>query len=74
MNEGLNLFIDFNKQIYKCQKSGDFLEYEMKKQLTDNELIELIKEELKIENIQEIQKYNKQNRDKILKNIKNIEE
>ena len=73
MNEGLNLFIDFNKQIYKCQKSEDFLEYEMKKQLTDNELIEFIKEELKIENIQEIQKYNKQNRDKILKNIKNIE-
>lgn len=71
--QSIQKFIEFNKKEYKMNTSSELLEYEMKTSLTDNELIEFIKKELNIENIQDIQKYSKLNRDKLLNEIKSIE-
>ena len=65
-------FIEFNKKSIKLSNSKELLEYEIKNNLTDNELIYFIKETLKIDNIQDIQKYNSKERDEILRELKNI--
>lgn len=65
-------FISFNNEEQKYSNSKDLLEYEMKNNLTDEEVIYFIKENLKISNIQEIQNYNSKSRDKIIKEIKKI--
>lgn len=62
---------DFNNQNIKYNYD-DVLEFEIKKRFTDDEVIEILKEQLKIENIQNIQKYNKVHRELILTKIKNI--
>lgn len=66
-------FLKFNKQILKFQESSELLEYEIKKRLTDEEVIYFIKVELGIFNIQEIQKYNVEERNKIIRRIKKME-
>lgn len=71
--KAIKLFVEYNKQFIKISDSKELLEYEMKNQLTDNELIMFIREKLKIENIQEIQRYNKDIRDELLKKIKKID-
>ena len=65
------LFLDFNHKDFKIRNSSDFLEYEIKNKLSDNELIYFIKEELGIDNIQEIQKYNINDRNEVIKKISN---
>lgn len=59
-------FIKFNKQIIKVKDGNELLEYEIKKSLTDQELIDSIKNSLNIDNIQEIQYYSRDKRDKLL--------
>lgn len=71
-DRAINNFVEYNKQVVRNSKSQELLEYEIKKQLTDNELISLIKEELNIDNIQEIQKYSKKDRDELLMTIKKV--
>lgn len=70
--EALNKFINLNHQLLNFSKAEDILEYGIKKSLTDEELIYLIKEQLKIENVQEIQSYEKKKRDKIIRKIKEM--
>lgn len=65
-------FIQFNKENVKFNDSKEFLEYEIKNTLTDNELIYFIKEVLKIDNIQDIQKYNNKERDGLLRELKKV--
>ena len=71
--QGIKEFFQFNTKSIKFQDSAEFLEYEMKNKLTDEEVIYFIKEELKIYNIQEIQKYNKNYRNQIIQKIKKIQ-
>lgn len=71
--QGRKEFFEFNTKSIKFQDSAEFLEYEMKNKLTDEEVIYFIKEELKIYNIQEIQKYNKNYRNQIIQKIKKIQ-
>ena len=65
-------FIQFNNEILNLSKSDEILEYEIRKTLTDDEIIDLVKKELKIKNIQEIQGYEKQKRNDCLKKVKKI--
>lgn len=65
-------FIQFNNEILNLSKSDEILEYEIRKTLADDEIIDLVKKELKIKNIQEIQGYEKQKRDDCLKKVKKI--
>lgn len=65
-------FLKFNKKTLKFQNSTELLEYEIKNNLTDNEVIYFIKEELGIDNIQNIQKYDTKIRDEIIRKIRKI--
>ena len=65
-------FLEFNQKVLKFQDSVELLEYEMRNNLTDEEIIYFIKEKIGIDNIQEIQKYYKKDRDEIIAQIKNI--
>lgn len=65
-------FIQFNNEILNLSKSDEILEYEIRKTLADDEIIDLVKKELKIKNIQEIQGYEKQKRNDCLKKVKKI--
>lgn len=65
-------FFEFNQKTLKFQDSVEFLEYEMRNNLTDEEIIYFIKETIGIDNIQEIQKYEKKHRDEIIGKIKSI--
>lgn len=67
-------FILFNNEEQKFYNSKDLLEYEMRNNLTDEEVIYFIKENLKINNIQEIQNYNSKARNKIINDIKKLVE
>lgn len=69
MEEKKNNFIELNKKVVKLKNSEQLLKYEMKKSLSDNELIYFIQEKLKIKNIQKIQFYPKEKRDEILKKL-----
>jgi len=62
---------DFNNENINYNYD-DMLEFEIKKKFTDDEVINILKKELIIDNIQDIQKYNKVHREEILKNLKNI--
>lgn len=64
--------LELSREIIKIEDSKFLLDCEIRKKLTDEELIYFIKNRLEIENIQEIQKYNKENRIKLLKKIKDI--
>lgn len=70
--QGIKEFFEFNTKSIKFQDSAEFLEYEMRNRLTDEEVIYFIKEELKIYNIQEIQNYNIEYRNEIIRRIKEI--
>lgn len=65
-------FLEFNQKTLKFQDSVELLEYEMRNNLTDEEIIYFIKEKIGIDNIQEIQKYDKKHRDEIIGEIKDI--
>ena len=65
-------FILFNQENYKFKNSEELLEYEMKNNLTDDEIIYFVKEYLKIENMQEIQHYSPNFRDEIICKISKI--
>ena len=65
-------FIEFNNEILSLSKSDEILEYEIRKGFNDDEIINLIKKELKINNIQEIQNYDKNKRNYYLKKAKEI--
>ena len=65
-NDAKAQFILFNQENYKFKNSEELLEYEMKNNLTDDEIIYFVKEYLKIENIQEIQHYSPNFRDEII--------
>ena len=67
-----NQFILFNQENYKFKNSEELLEYEMKSNLTDEEIIYFVKEYLKIDNIQEIQQYKPSLRDEIIYQISKI--
>lgn len=62
---------DFNNENIKYNY-GDILEFEIRKRFTDDEVINILKQQLKIDNIQDVQKYNKAHREAILKDLKNI--
>ena len=66
-------FLKFNKTSLEFQDSVEFLEYEMRNKLTDEEVIYFIKKELEIYNIQEIQNYNIEYRNEIIRRIKEIQ-
>ena len=66
------LFIEYNQKEEEISDSEEFLEYEIKSKLTDQELIYFLKAIIKLNNIQEVQKYNKEYRQEFLKEIKNI--
>lgn len=66
-------FLKFNKTSLQFEDSVEFLEYEMRNKLTDEEMIYFIKKELGIYNIQEIQNYNIESRNEIIKRIKEIQ-
>lgn len=71
--KGTKEFLEFNTKSLKFQDSAEFLEYEMKNKLTDEEVIYFIKEELKIYNIQEIQKYSIEYRNEIIQRIRKLQ-
>ena len=70
--EAVKKFINYNQEIITISNSEDLLEYEIKKNLTDEELIYWIKKELEIANMQEIQNYEKKKRNEIIARIKKI--
>lgn len=71
-NDAKAQFILFNQENYKFKNSEELLEYEMKNNLTDDEIIYFVKEYLKIENIQKIQHYSSNFRDEIICKISKI--
>ena len=71
--EAKEQFILFNKENYGFKNSKELLEYEMKSNLTDEEVIYFIKEKLEVNNIQEIQCLNANLRDEIIRKINKIE-
>ena len=70
--EALSRFMKINKELVKISDSKELLEYEIKNNLTDSEVIYWIKDKLGISNIQEIQNYDKEKRDKTIAKIKQI--
>lgn len=66
-------FFQYNRKSFEFQESAELLEYEIKKRLTDEEVIYFIKEKLGIYNIQEIQKYNIDYRDEIIQKIRRFQ-
>ena len=70
--EALSRFMKINKELVKISDSKELLEYEIKNNLTDSEVIYWIKDKLEISNIQEIQNYDKEKRDKTIAKIKQI--
>lgn len=50
----------------------DVLEFEIKNKFTDDEVIEILKEQIKSENIQDIQKYNTKHIEEILSKLKSV--
>ena len=59
-------FLEFNQKILKFKSSTQFLEYEMKNRMTDEEVIYFIKKKLRVRNIQEIQNYNTEHRNALI--------
>ncbi len=59
-------FLEFNQKILKFKSSTEFLEYEMKNRMTDEEVIYFIKKKLGLRNIQEIQNYNVEHRNALI--------
>ena len=69
-NNDINVFVNFNIEINNsCE---DDIEYEFLENIDDDLAIELIKEQLKIDNLEEITKYNNIIRNQYLKQIKRI--
>lgn len=67
----LKKFKGYHKQ-NKENKLSDEIEYELQTRLTDEQLIEALKEKLKTDNIQNIQQYNNKKIIELLKEIVNI--
>ena len=67
----LEKFKDYHK-IDKEDKFLDYIKYELQNKLTDEQLIEALKDKLKIQNIQTLQRYNSRAIKELLKEIINI--
>lgn len=67
----LNKFKEYHKQNEE-NKLSDEVEYELKTRLTDEQLIEALKEKFNIDNIQNIQQYSNKKIIELLKEIVNI--
>ena len=59
-------------EINEEDKIADYIKYELQNKLTDEQLIEALKDKLKMENIQNIQQYNSKVIRELLKDIVNI--
>lgn len=67
----LEKFKEYHK-IDEEDKFFDYIKYELQNKLTDEQLIEVLKDKLEIQNIQNIQKYNSKAMSELLKDIINI--
>ena len=61
----------FNNEIINFNYE-DILEFEIKHQFTDEEVIRIIQKEIGIQNIQDVQKFNKLHREEVLNKLKKI--
>ena len=67
----IDKFIQYNNCDYPIDKLQEY-EFEFIKLLTDEDLIEIIKEKLNISNVTEIKKYNKEIRDRMIRDVLKI--
>lgn len=68
----LEQFKEYNQILLNLKKDIDILEYEISLKLTDEQLIDILKEKLGEQNLQNVQHYNKEYRIKVLKDINKI--
>ena len=71
-NIALSNFQEYNHTLLNLKKDVDILEYEISLRLTDEQLINILKEKLGEQNLQNVQHYNKEYRMKVLKDINEI--
>ena len=70
--ESVPNFVEFHKSEKEDILGNDYLEYEMREKLTDNELKKIIEKLLKIESIMEIKRFNAEIRNQNLVKLKEI--